>query len=29
MTPNEWILGNDTGISLKAIWGVMMGAVVV
>lgn len=28
MTPNEWILSNDTGISSKTIWAVMMGAAV-
>lgn len=27
MTPHEWIIGNDTGISSKTIWAVMMGAV--
>ena len=25
MTPNEWILGGDTGVSSKTIWAVMMG----
>ena len=25
MHPNEWILGHDTGISSKVIWGVMTG----
>jgi len=27
MTPNEWILSSDTGISSKTIWAVMMGAI--
>lgn len=27
MTPLQWIVGNDTGISSKTIWAVMMGAV--
>ena len=27
MTPLEWIAGNDTGISSKTIWAVMMNAV--
>jgi len=27
MTPNEWILSNDAGISSKTIWAVMMGVV--
>lgn len=26
MTPNEWIIGSDTGISSETIWSVMMGA---
>jgi hypothetical protein len=26
MTPNEWILSSDTGVSSRAIWAVMMGA---
>ena len=26
MTPQEWIIGNDTGTSSKTIWAVMMGA---
>lgn len=25
MTPNDWILGNDMGISSRTIWAVMMG----
>ena len=25
MTPNEWMLGSDTGSSSKTIWAVMMG----
>jgi len=27
MTPNEWIVGDDTGISSKTIWAVMMNSV--
>ena len=26
MNPSNWIIGNDTGISSKVIWSVMMGA---
>lgn len=27
MTPEQWIVGDDTGVSSKTIWAVMMGAV--
>ena len=27
MTPEEWIIGGDTGVSSKTIWAVMMGVV--
>ena len=27
MTPIQWIIGDDTGVSSKTIWAVMMGAV--